>query len=95
MIRPHHLSPVRPTSLSSGGASSILTTERLGIAEDSRSYPNQIPLSAAEVTRVCRPLESYEFDKIFGAFEGLNVYDHGKSKIMQSRDVIVQRLATT
>lgn len=56
------------------------------------SYPNQIPLSAAEVERVCKPLEKVSFDKAFGAFEGFNVWGHAKEKVMQSRDIIIGRL---
>jgi hypothetical protein len=59
------------------------------------SYPNQIPLSAGEVKRVCAPLEKVSFNKAFGAFEGFDIWGHAKEKILQSRDIICQRLATT
>jgi len=58
------------------------------------SYPNQIPLSAAEIIRVCAPLEKVSFDKAFGAFEGFNIWGHAKDKILQSRDIFCARLAT-
>ncbi|PWN39128.1 hypothetical protein IE81DRAFT_49071 [Ceraceosorus guamensis] len=59
------------------------------------SYPNQIPLSATEIQRVCRPLEKVQFDKAFGAFEGFDIWGHARDKILQSRDIFCRRLATT
>ena len=56
------------------------------------SYPNLIPLSAAEVKRVCQPLEKVSFTQAFGAFEGFNIWGQAKEKILQSRDIIVRRL---
>ena len=56
------------------------------------SYPNQIPLSSAEVRRVRQPLEKVEFSKAFGAFENFNIWNHAKDKILQSRDIICRRL---
>ncbi|KAK9900243.1 hypothetical protein P389DRAFT_9896 [Cystobasidium minutum MCA 4210] len=56
------------------------------------SYPNQIPLSAAEVERVCKPLETVHFERAFGAFEGFDVWGQAKEKVMQSRDIIIGRL---
>jgi hypothetical protein len=56
------------------------------------SYPNQIPLSAAEVARVCMPLEKVEFDRAYGAFEGFDVLGHAKEKVFQSRDIVLKRL---
>jgi hypothetical protein len=51
-----------------------------------KSYPNQIPLSAAEVKKVCQPLEKVHFDKAFGAFEGFDVWG-GKAEISLLADL--------
>lgn len=55
------------------------------------SFPNYIPLSAAEIKRVCAPLENIEFDTIFGGFPGGNIWRHGKEKVFQSRDIVLKR----
>ena len=57
-----------------------------------RSYPNQIPLSAAEIQRVCAPLEKVSFSKALGAFEGFDIWGHAKEKVLQSRDLFCRRL---
>lgn len=56
------------------------------------SYPNQIPLSGAEIKRVCKPLENIHFTKAFGAFENFDIWNFAKDKILQSRDIICERL---
>jgi hypothetical protein len=56
------------------------------------SFPNYIPLSAAEVKRVCEPLEAINFQTIFGGFPGGNIWKHGKQKVMESRDIVLRHL---
>lgn len=48
------------------------------------SYPNMLPLSAATVQRIGDTLASWEFDSIYGAFEGKTIKKDGKSAIKRS-----------
>ncbi len=43
------------------------------------SYPNLIPLTNAETIRVFNSVEPYEFDAIFGAFAGQDLYEGGRA----------------
>lgn len=50
-----------------------------------RSYPNNIPLSAAVVERVTRHLERFEFDRLYGNFE-IVVETDARAAVRRSAD---------
>ena len=50
------------------------------------SYPNLIPLPAAEVVRIRTVLEALEFDRVYGAWWPAVVADDAKAKVLSSAD---------
>jgi hypothetical protein len=50
------------------------------------SYPNLIPLPAAEIRRIVAALEPFEFDRIFGAWWGRVVAADGKAAVDRSAE---------
>jgi glyoxylase-like metal-dependent hydrolase (beta-lactamase superfamily II) len=58
------------------------------------SYPNLIPLSAAEVQRMARLLEPFAFDAVYGAFSGRNQIDtNGKQVVATSVARYIARIS--
>ena len=56
------------------------------------SYPNYIPLSAAAVERIVGAIEPFEFDRIYGAFNGMTVATDGKRAVHRSADRYIANL---
>jgi hypothetical protein len=50
------------------------------------SYPNLIPLPAAEIGRIVAALEPFEFDRIYGAWWGRIVASDGKAAVRRSAE---------
>jgi hypothetical protein len=50
------------------------------------SYPNLIPLPAAEVTRIRAVLGGLRFDRLYGAWWERVVRDDARSKVLRSAD---------
>jgi hypothetical protein len=50
------------------------------------SYPNLIPLPAAEVERMRAVLESLDFDRVYGAWWDRVIPEDGKTKVLRSAD---------
>lgn len=50
------------------------------------SYPNYIPLSAAEVSRIAAAVEPFDFDRVYGAWWERNVAAAGKGALRRSSD---------
>ena len=60
------------------------------------SYPNLIPLSAAEVRRLAEILEPFAFDAVYGAFSGRGQIDaNGKQVVAASVARYVARIGET
>jgi DNA-directed RNA polymerase subunit RPC12/RpoP len=57
------------------------------------SYPNFVPLGANAVQNICRTLEDWHFDRIYGAFPGRTVWGGAKQKIAASADRYLKALA--
>jgi hypothetical protein len=57
------------------------------------SYPNFVPLGARAVQNICRNLETFQFDRIYGAFPGRTVWSEAKQKLALSADRYLQALA--
>jgi hypothetical protein len=68
------------------------------VAQDRRfvtfmySYPNYIPVSAAEVSRIVDALEPFEFDRIYGAWWDRNVAADAKGAVRRSAERYVAHL---
>lgn len=48
------------------------------------SYPNMLPLSAAAVEHILQRLSAVQFGQIYGAFEGQDIHQQAKEKVMKS-----------
>lgn len=72
------------------GRGALLVGDILTVVSDRRyvsfmySYPNLIPLSAAEVTRIAAAVDPFEFDRIYGAWWDRVVADDGKEAVRRS-----------
>ena len=56
------------------------------------SYPNMIPLSAAEVADVAERLSPWPIERIYGAFAGQNVRSGGQDVIARSAKTYIDRI---
>ncbi len=56
------------------------------------SYPNLIPLSAAEVTRLVERLRPYRYDRLWGAFAGRQVMEDAAGAVERSARRYIARL---
>jgi hypothetical protein len=74
------------------GKGAILSGDVLQVGEDRKtvsvmySFPNYIPVSAAEVRRIVETLKPYEFDQIYGAFFGRNIKAGAKQAVRSSAE---------
>jgi hypothetical protein len=57
------------------------------------SYPNLIPLPAAEIERMRAILETLEFDRVYGAWWDRVVAENAKAKVLRSADRYVAALS--
>ena len=58
------------------------------------SYPNMMPLSAAEVRRVAARLAPWRFERIYGAFKGQEVREGGAAMVARCAARYVELLET-
>jgi metallo-beta-lactamase superfamily protein len=83
-----------------GGRGALLAGDILQVAQDRRyvsfmySYPNYIPLPAAEVSRIVAAVEPYAFDRIYGAWWDRNVRSDAKAAVHRSAERYISRLAS-
>ena len=74
------------------GRGALLSGDILQVASDRRwvsfmySFPNYVPLSAAQVDRIVSTVEPFEFDRIYGAWWDRNVASDGKAAVRRSAD---------
>ena len=74
------------------GRGALLSGDILQVAQDRSwvsfmySYPNYIPLSAAQVDRIAATVEPFEFDWIYGAWWDRNVAGDAKNAVRRSAD---------
>jgi hypothetical protein len=80
------------------GRGALLSGDILAVAQDRRyvsfmySFPNYIPLSAAEVTRIVATVEPFEFDRIYGAWWDRIVKDDAKEAVRRSAERYIGKL---
>jgi hypothetical protein len=80
------------------GRGAVLSGDILQVAQDRRwvsfmySYPNYIPLPAAEIDRIVAAVEPFEFDRIFGAWWDRNVGSDAKNAVRRSAERYKQAL---
>src|SRR5215467_14458926 len=82
-----------------GGRGALLAGDIIQVVQDRRwvsfmySFPNYIPLAAAEVDRIVASVEPYEFDRVYGAWWDRNVESEAKESIRRSADRYNKALA--
>jgi glyoxylase-like metal-dependent hydrolase (beta-lactamase superfamily II) len=74
------------------GKGALLSGDILTVVSDRRyvsfmrSYPNLIPLNRAAILRILKPLQPYNFDRIYGAWFERVVQSMGKHSVWASAD---------
>jgi glyoxylase-like metal-dependent hydrolase (beta-lactamase superfamily II) len=72
------------------GRGSLLTGDIIQVNQDRHfvslmySYPNNIPLSYTEIKRIVSKVETYEFDRIHGAFKERFIWENAKTRVKES-----------
>lgn len=72
------------------GSGALLSGDILQVAQDRKwvsfmySYPNYIPLPAAEIDRIVAAVEPFAFGRIYGAWWDRNVASNAKNTVLRS-----------
>jgi hypothetical protein len=80
----------RPAAAEGRGA--LLSGDIIQVAQDRRwvsfmySFPNYIPLPAAEIDRIVAAVEPFDFDRIYGAWWDRNVASDAKNAVLRSAE---------
>lgn len=80
------------------GAGALLVGDIIQVVQDTRwvsfmySYPNLIPLPAAEVRRIADTVEPLHFDRIYGAWWDKNILSGAKDAVRRSADRYIRAL---
>ena len=80
------------------GRGALFTGDEPAIVEDNRwvsflySYPNLIPLPAAEVKRIAATLRQFSFDRIYGSWRGEVVPNGGNDVVARSADRYIRHV---
>lgn len=56
------------------------------------SYPNMMPLPAAEIVRIARCLAPWPYERIYGAFPGQNILENGPAIVARSASRYIELL---
>jgi hypothetical protein len=86
------------TVLHWAGGNALLAGDIVQVVSDTRwvsfmySYPNLIPLPAAEIQRMVATLEPYAFERVYGAWWGRVVAEDGKGAVRRSAERYVRAL---
>jgi hypothetical protein len=81
------------------GRGALLSGDILQVAQDRRwvsfmySFPNYVPLSAAEVDRIVATVEPFDFDRVYGAWWDRNVERDAHGAVRRSADRYKRALA--
>jgi glyoxylase-like metal-dependent hydrolase (beta-lactamase superfamily II) len=80
------------------GRGALLAGDTIAVMMDRRavsimySYPNQVPLSAATVTRIVDRVKEYPFDRLYGAFAGRVIPRGAEEAVARSISRYVRKL---
>ncbi len=80
------------------GRGALLTGDILQVVSDRRyvsfmySYPNMIPLPAHSVRQITETIAPFEYDRIYGAFEGLIIDTNAKAGVAYSAERYIKAL---
>jgi hypothetical protein len=84
-----------------GGRGALLSGDIVQVVADRSwvsfmySYPNLIPLPAAEIRRIRAIIETLEFDRVYGAWWDAVVPDGARAKVLRSADRYLGALGST
>ncbi len=82
-----------------GGKGALFVGDTLTVVPDRRyvsfmtSYPNLIPMSAAQVRRIVAAIEPYEFERIYGGWWERNITQDAKPAVRQSAQRYIEHIA--
>lgn len=82
-----------------GGKGALFVGDTMTVVPDRRyvsfmaSYPNLIPLSAAEVRRIVAAVEPYGFDRIYGGWWERNIMQDAKQAARRSAERYIRSIA--
>jgi hypothetical protein len=85
-----HGSTVLHWAAGAGGKGALLTGDTIAVAADRRwaaflySYPNRIPLPAAEVAEIGRRIDGLAFDRVYGAWPGDDISADARAAVLRS-----------
>jgi hypothetical protein len=74
------------------GKGALLTGDIIQVVPDRKhvsfmySYPNHIPLPASAIERIVEAVESFEYDRVYGAFWDMVIERDGKEVVKQSAE---------
>ena len=79
------------------GRGALLSGDVVQVAPGNRvsflwSYPNMMPLPAATIRRIATALEPWPFERVYGAFPGREITDHGKAVVARSAERYIELL---
>lgn len=81
-----------------GGKGALFVGDTIAVMPDRRfvsfmtSYPNLIPLSAAEVRGIVSAVEPYDFDRIYGGWWRRNVMSGAKEAVRRSAERYIRHI---
>jgi hypothetical protein len=50
------------------------------------SYPNYVPLRASAIKRIVKAVESFEYDRVYGAFWDMVIERDGQAAVQRSAE---------
>ena len=56
------------------------------------SYPNLVPLKPEQVTAIASRMAGYDFDRMYGAFEGRSVLSDAAAALSRSAERYLRRM---
>jgi glyoxylase-like metal-dependent hydrolase (beta-lactamase superfamily II) len=80
------------------GKGALLTGDIIQVVADRRyvsfmrSYPNLIPLGASAIRRILERIEPFQFEQIYGAWWGANVFCNAKAAVARSAERYLQAI---
>jgi len=81
-----------------GGRGALLTGDTIQVVMDRRfvsfmwSYPNLVPLKPEQVTAIASRMAGYDFDRMYGAFEGRSVLGDAAAALSRSAERYLKRM---
>jgi glyoxylase-like metal-dependent hydrolase (beta-lactamase superfamily II) len=83
-----------------GGKGALLTGDVIQVVPDRKhvsfmySYPNYIPLPTSAIDKIAKAVESFEYDRVYGAFWDMVIEQDGKTVVKRSAERYLRAIAT-